>query len=65
MATDVSAYEGADIIHILNLPVPKSSYGEADFIVGGGTFDHLFDMRVASENVVNLIRPEAGCCNGM
>lgn len=57
LAMDVSTYEGADIIHNLNLPVPESLYSEADFIIDGGTFDHLFDLRVAFENVVKLLRP--------
>ena len=54
---DVSTYEGADTIHNLNLPVPESLYGQFDFIIDGGTFDHLFDIRVAFENVVKMLRP--------
>lgn len=54
---DVSSYEGADIIHDLNFPVPESLHGQFDFIIDGGTFDHLFDIRVAFENVVKLLKP--------
>lgn len=57
LAMDVSPYEGADIVHNLNLPVPESLHGQFDFIIDGGTFDHFFDVRVAFENVVKLLRP--------
>lgn len=55
---DVTSYEGADIIHNLNYPIPTSLYGQYDFIIDGGTFDHLFDLRVAFENVVKLLKPD-------
>jgi SAM-dependent methyltransferase len=54
---DVSSYEGADILHDLNHPIPASLEGSFDFIVDGGTFDHLLDLRVAFENVVRLLKP--------
>lgn len=53
---DVSGYEKADIVHDLNMPIPESLCGQFDFIIDGGTFDHLFDIRVAFENVVKLLR---------
>ena len=54
---DVSEYENADIIHNLNTPVPRELHGKYDFIIDGGTFDHLFDVRVGFENVVNMLTP--------
>lgn len=54
---DVSKYEGADIIHNLNKPIPKSLENQYDFIVDGGTFDHLVDLRCAFENVVRMLKP--------
>lgn len=53
---DVSNYEGADILHNLNDPIPTSLEGQFDFIIDGGTFDHLLDLRVAFENVVKLLK---------
>lgn len=53
---DVTNYENADIIHNLNYPIPNELIGQFDFIIDGGTFDHLFDIRVAFENVVKLLR---------
>ena len=54
---DVTDYENADIIHNLNYPIPNDLIGQFDFIIDGGTFDHLFDVRVAFENIVKLLRP--------
>lgn len=53
---DVSKYEGADIIHNLNEPIPAALENQFDFIIDGGTFDHLLDLRVAFENVVKLLK---------
>jgi len=53
---DVSEYESADILHDLNKPIPASLEGQFDFIIDGGTFDHLLDLRVAFENVVKMLK---------
>lgn len=54
---DISGHEGATIIHDLNYPVPERLYEQYDFIIDGGTFDHLFDLRTAFENVVSMLKP--------
>jgi SAM-dependent methyltransferase len=54
---DVSTYEGADIIHDLNYPVPDNLVGQFDFIIDGGTFDHLVDIRMAFRNVIRMLKP--------
>ena len=54
---DVSSYENAEIVHSLNDPIPKSLEGKFDFIIDGGTFDHLFDLRVAFTNVTKMLKP--------
>lgn len=55
---DISSYEGADIVHDLNKPIPETLYGQFDFIIDGGTFDHLFDVRTAFENVVKMLKTD-------
>lgn len=57
LAMDVSSYEDADILHNLNEPIPETLYGQFDFIIDGGTFDHCFDVRTAFENVVRMLKP--------
>ena len=54
---DVSGYEGADIIHNLNDPIPESLQEQFDFLVDGGTFDHLVDIKVAFQNCARMLRP--------
>jgi len=54
---DISNYERADIIHDLNVAVPASLIDQFDFIIDGGTFDHLVDIHTAFENVVKMLKP--------
>ncbi len=44
-AMDVSDYEDAAIIHNLNEDVPENLFEKFDFIIDGGTFDHIFNMK--------------------
>jgi hypothetical protein len=53
---DVTGYEGANIIHDLNYPVPEELHGKFDFIIDGGTFDHLVDIRTAFINVMRMLK---------
>jgi len=54
---DVTDYEGCDIIHDLNLPIPDNLKGKYDFVIDGGTFDHLMNTKVCFANVVELLKP--------
>ena len=56
-AMDFSAYEGADFIHDLNQPVDKSLAGRFDFILDGGTTEHVFDIRQSMRNIATMLRP--------
>jgi hypothetical protein len=56
-ALDVSAYEGAEIIHDLNRPIPESLRASADFIVDGSTLDNVFDPAMALRNMADMLRP--------
>lgn len=53
---DVSKYEGCGIVHDLNYPVPDSLVEQYDFILDGGTFDHLFDIKTAFQNTVKMLK---------
>ena len=53
---DVSEYEGASIIHDLNNAIPESLEGQFDFIIDGGTFDHLVNLRTAFDNVFKMLK---------
>lgn len=48
--TDVSDFEGANILHDLNQPVDTRLHGVYDCVVDGGTLEHLFNSRWFSGN---------------
>jgi hypothetical protein len=56
-ALDVSAYEGAEVIHDLNQLIPETLRATADFIVDGSTLDNVFDPAMALRNFAELLRP--------
>jgi len=56
-ALDFSSYEGADIIHDLNKPVPRELEGRFNFILDGGTSEHVFDVRQVMRNIARLLKP--------
>lgn len=54
---DVVAGFGGTIIHDLNAPVPESLHEQFDFILDGGTFDHLVQLGTAFTNVIRMLKP--------
>lgn len=53
---DVSDYEGANVLHDLNHPVPPALHGQYDFILDGGTSEHVFDIAEAFRNYHRMLR---------
>ena len=56
-ALDASPYEGAEIVHDLNRPLPDNLKEIADFIVDGSTLDNVFDPAMTLRNFAQLLRP--------
>jgi SAM-dependent methyltransferase len=56
-ALDHSGYEGAEIIHDLNRPIPAHLENTADFILDGSTLDNLFSPATAIQSVARMLRP--------
>ena len=56
-ALDASPYEGAEIVHDLNRPLPDNFKEIADFIVDGSTLDNVFDPAMTLRNCAQLLRP--------
>ena len=52
---DYSDYQGANIIHDMNLPVPEKLCGISDFIFAGGTIEHIFDIRTLMHNITRML----------
>lgn len=54
---DHSDYEGAELIHDLNAPLPASMEGVADFILDGSTLDNLWAPSTALQSMARMLRP--------
>lgn len=55
---DASSYEGCNLVHDLNDPVPENLYGAFDVIVDGGTIEHVFNIPQALDNVFHMLGEE-------
>ena len=57
---DYSDYEGVDIVHDLNAPVPETLHGAFDALVDGGSLEHIFDVKQVLANYMNMVKV-GGC----
>jgi len=54
---DSNDYEGATLIHDLNLPIlGDNSFGQFDVVFDGGTSEHIFDQMQVLENLHKLCK---------
>jgi SAM-dependent methyltransferase len=51
---DNSSFEGASIIHNMNKPI-TDNFKKYDFILDGGTIEHIFNTPQVCENIINLL----------
>ncbi len=54
---DYSDFEGANIVHDLNEPLPEKYHGKYDVVYDGGTLEHVFDVKTSMTNAFNLLAP--------
>lgn len=54
---DFSDYEGASLVHDLNLPVPEEWHVRFDAVIEAGTLEHIFNFPVAIRNIMMLVKP--------
>ena len=52
---DYSSYENATIIHDMNKPVDKLLYNKFQYILDGGTIEHIFNTTQVIDNIINLL----------
>jgi hypothetical protein len=52
---DYSDYEGASLIHDMNLPVPENLHSSFTALVDGGTLEHIFNFPVAIANCMKML----------
>ncbi|MEZ6126252.1 MAG: class I SAM-dependent methyltransferase [Planctomycetaceae bacterium] len=53
---DHSSFEGAAICHDLNEPISDQYHGRYDVVLDGGSLEHVFDIRQAFRNCMQLVR---------
>lgn len=53
---DFSGYQGAEVVHDLNVPVPASLEESFDAVVDGGTLEHVFNFPVAVANCMRMLK---------
>jgi SAM-dependent methyltransferase len=56
-AIDVNDFEGANILHDMNQPLPDSLFSAFDVVLDGGTLEHIFDLPTALRNATRMVRP--------
>jgi SAM-dependent methyltransferase len=57
LATDISDYEGADIVFDLSREPPSQMIGAYDFIYNGSVLDNVFDPAACIRNVSRMLKP--------
>jgi SAM-dependent methyltransferase len=62
---DASGYEGAQIVHDLNRPIPEALNSRFDLVLDAGTLEHIFNFPVAARSCLEMIRPGGRfiCCS--
>lgn len=56
-AIDFSDFEGAQILHDMNFPIPHSLIDSFDLVLDGGTLEHIFDLPTSLRNAAQIVRP--------
>jgi SAM-dependent methyltransferase len=56
LSLDVNDYEGCDIVHDLNNPIPDSLRGRFDVVFDSGSVEHVFSTKDAFFNLARLCR---------
>jgi hypothetical protein len=54
---DVSNFEGASIIHDMNIEIPSELKGKYDTVIDGGTIEHVYNIPQALDNASYLCKP--------
>lgn len=59
---DHSAYEGATVLHDLNLPLPSGEARRYDLVFDGGVIEHVFDCANAFRSCMQLTKVGGHLC---
>ena len=53
---DISAYEGADVVHDLSVPIGSDLHERFDMVIDGGTLEHVFHVPISMANCMNMTK---------
>jgi SAM-dependent methyltransferase len=56
VSVDVSGYEGATIVHDMNLPFPAALSGKFDAVIEAGSLEHILNFPVAMKSVMSAVK---------
>lgn len=56
LACDASDYEGAAVVHDLNVAVPEHLHERFDTVIDGGTLEHVFNFPVAIQSAMQMVK---------
>lgn len=60
VSIDASDYEGAQVVHDMNSPIPEDMVSYFDLVLDSGTLEHIFDFPMALRNATRMVRPGGG-----
>jgi hypothetical protein len=52
---DISDYEGASILHDMNMPLPATLRGKFSLVIDGGSLEHVFQYPTALKNCMEAV----------
>ena len=64
ISLDANSYQGASMLHDLNLPIPEAMKCAFDVVIEGGTLEHIFNFPIAIQNCMEMLVP-GGCYLGI
>ncbi len=56
VSIDASDFEGANVVHDMNLPIPGELKERFDVVFDGGTLEHVFNFPTAVANCMQMVR---------
>jgi hypothetical protein len=56
MSIDASEYEGASLVHDMNLPIGDELKGRFSAVIDGGTLEHIFNFPTAIRNCMEMLQ---------
>jgi hypothetical protein len=54
-SVDISNYEGASVLHDMNLPIPANLEGRYSVLFDGGCLQHIFNLSQALKNTMKML----------